>query len=131
MPANSVLRILVVDDCAVLRRVALLALSDFSCKADFASDGKEAINLIKQNQYDLVLMDIEMPVLDGLQATILIRQMEGNAGLIPVIAVTASAPATVCKRAGMNDYFVKPADYKMILSQWLPHCLPLEHHAVM
>lgn len=129
MPADSVLRILIVDDCAVIRQVAFVALSNFNCEADFACDGREAVDLITKNHYDLVLMDVEMPVLDGLEATRMIRQIDGDKGLIPVIAVTAGAPPTVCKSAGMNDYFVKPADYKLILSQWLPHCLPFEHFA--
>lgn len=123
MSENPLLRILIVDDCAVIRQAAFLAISDFHCKTDFACNGQEAVNLIKQNHYDLVLMDVEMPVLDGLQATRLIRQLEGDAGLIPVIAVTTGAPASTCMRAGMNDYFLKPANYKAILSQWLPHCL--------
>jgi CheY-like chemotaxis protein len=121
----SVLRILIVDDCPVVRQAVSLSLAGFNCKADFACNGLEAVSLVQQHHYDLVLMDVEMPVLDGLQATRMIRRMEGNAGLIPVIA---SAPAAICKLAGMNDYFVKPADYKTILRQWLPHFLPFEHH---
>ncbi|MBY0548325.1 MAG: response regulator [Candidatus Obscuribacterales bacterium] len=130
MLVNPVSRILVADDCAVIRQSVLLALDDFNCAADFACNGQEAIQLIRQYKYDLVLMDVEMPVLDGLQATRKIRQMEDPARLVPIIAVTTCALAAVCQRAGMNDYFVKPADYKMILSQWLPQCLSFEHHGI-
>lgn len=76
MPVNPVLRILVVDDCAVIRQSVLLTLGDFNCTADFACNGQEAIKLIGQHKYDLVLMDVEMPVLDGLQATYKIRKMD-------------------------------------------------------
>ncbi|ETR74351.1 MAG: Hpt sensor hybrid histidine kinase [Candidatus Magnetoglobus multicellularis str. Araruama] len=107
------LNILLVDDVLINRQSAGLLLKHMGHKVLFAENGKQAIEILKSNTFDLILMDLEMSVMGGLKATQLIRQ--GEAGTesqhIPVIAMTAHAMAQVkqeCLDAGMNDFISKP-----------------------
>jgi two-component system, sensor histidine kinase and response regulator len=119
-------RILLVEDNPVNREVALALLEDIGMSADVALDGVEALERLADASYDLVLMDMQMPRMDGLEATRRLRRMPGLAGL-PVLAMTANAFAEdrkACAAAGMNDFVPKPVDpaaFHRVLLHWLEH----------
>jgi osomolarity two-component system sensor histidine kinase TcsA len=116
-------RILVVEDNFINRNLAVKLLRNIGIgEIDTACDGREALLKIVQKTYDLVLMDIQMPVLDGYEATRFIKKIYPN---LPVIAMTANAMKNDIAdsiKAGMNDHVSKPIDknfLKTILSKWL------------
>jgi len=113
-------RVLLVEDNIVNQKVALKMLKDFGVQCDLAEDGVKALHLARQYQYDLILMDLQMPNMDGYQATQAIRQEEGLNKVTPIVALTANALYDVknqCLQAGMNDFLAKP--YKKALLQKL------------
>ena len=116
-------KILVVDDNTVNLNVSRGLLKLCKITADTAMSGREAIEMVRQNQYDLVFMDHMMPEMDGVQATQIIREMGIN---IPIIALSANAVAGTREKflaAGMNDFLTKPInrmDLKKILEDWIP-----------
>ncbi|MDP1630371.1 MAG: ATP-binding protein [Caulobacter sp.] len=104
-------RVLVVDDHAINRQVAQLMLGAAGFEVTTADNGALALEAIKAGDFDLVLMDIHMPVMDGLTACRAIRALDGPASRIPVIAMTAAAmPEDIdrCFAAGMSDHITKP-----------------------
>ncbi len=106
-------RVLVVDDSAVNREVAAAFLEDLGCAVGFASNGQEAIEAATASTFDLVLMDCQMPVLDGFAATAAIRARNTGATRsdVPIVALTANAFASDrdrCLAAGMDDFLAKP-----------------------
>lgn len=109
----SHIRILVAEDNWINQEVVLELLREvLGLNTDLAPDGLQAINLIQKNHYDLVLMDMEMPEMDGLEATRCIRQIPGRESL-PIVAMTANAFAqdkAACMSAGMNDFVAKPVN---------------------
>ncbi len=114
--------ILLVEDNRINQRVALALLAKSEIPVDVADDGVIAIKMLKEKRYDLVLMDIAMPNMDGITATKNIRKELGLD--IPVIALTAQAigDSDECFAAGMNDYIAKPIDPKILyktLVKWL------------
>jgi signal transduction histidine kinase len=111
------LRILLAEDNIINQKVAILILKQFGLKCDVAKDGMEAFNLYKQNNYELVLMDMQMPNVDGLQSTEMIRTHEKDTAADPVyiVALTANAMAEDkknCLQSGMNNFLSKPATEK-------------------
>jgi PAS domain S-box-containing protein len=110
--AQQKLSILLVDDVEANRILAKHILQQRGWQVHEAVNGKEALNLLEQSQYDLVLMDVEMPVMDGIEAIKMLRQREANEGKhIPVIAMTAHALTGDRERmlaSGMDDYVSKP-----------------------
>jgi CheY-like chemotaxis protein len=103
-------RILVVDDEPINREVALMQLEDVSLLTDTAEDGEEAVAMALKTDYAAILMDMQMPKLNGVDATRQIRQLPGYQD-IPIIAMTANAFAedkAQCLAAGMNDFLIKP-----------------------
>jgi len=121
-------RVLVAEDNSTNRTVALGLLRKLGLSADAVADGKEVIAALESIPYDLVLMDIQMPELDGLAATRTIRDKTSGVGNhdLPIVAMTAKAmpgDRENCLRAGMNDYLAKPIDVLTLaktLNRWLP-----------
>lgn len=110
LPHRS-LRILVAEDNQVNQQVASAMLLRGGHRVDVAANGREALNAVRDVPYDLVLMDIQMPVMDGIVAARAIRALEGERGKVPIIAVTANAMRGDRERylaAGMDDYVPKP-----------------------
>ena len=109
--AAVVRRVLLVDDSASNRAVGMRILQQASCTVDLAEDGLQAVEAVRQQNYDFVLMDCEMPGLNGLQATRRIRQLEGERRHTPIFAVTAHTDGDMkhrCMRAGMDDFLSNP-----------------------
>ncbi len=134
LPQYSGARILLVEDNLVNQEVANATLQQFHCTVEIANNGQEALNLLEQSVYDLVLMDCQMPVMDGFRATELIRERERerravksgkSARRLPIVALTAhaiSGDRDRCLVAGMDDYLSKPFARESliaILNRWL------------
>ena len=103
-------KILVAEDDPTNREIIGIILQECGLQVDVAFDGQEAVTRVQQADYDMVLMDMQMPVMDGLQATQIIRTMPGKKDLV-IIAITANAfddDRVKCLAAGMNDYIAKP-----------------------
>lgn len=121
-------RILLVEDNPINQKVALRMLDRLGYKADLASDGAEAVERVRRMPYDIIFMDIQMPVLDGLDAT---RQIRASAlpGAQPwIIAMTAEAlndDEARCRAAGMNDYVTKPVQLQT-LAKTLRHGITMQ-----
>ena len=117
-------RVLLVEDNPINQMVAQKMLEKIGIESTLASDGQEALNMLEQSEFDAVLMDCQMPVLDGFEATRRIRQ-QAEWQKLPVIAMTANVmegDREKCIEAGMNDYIGKPvvaADLKKTLARWL------------
>lgn len=114
-------KILIVEDNIINQQVMSLLLQKYVSSVELAINGKEAVDKVAENNYDLILMDIQMPVMDGIEATKLIRRSELEKGThIPIISVTANAMAGVndkCRNAGMDDYITKPFNINDVLDK--------------
>ncbi|MBF0449442.1 MAG: response regulator [Candidatus Magnetomorum sp.] len=125
---NPTVRILIAEDIITNQKVILGLLKKFGLDADAVFNGEEAIKALENAPYDLVFMDVQMPVLDGLEATHIIRDPNSKVlnHDVPVIALTANAMQEnleQCLEAGMNDYIAKPLDQNQLidtLHKWLP-----------
>jgi CheY-like chemotaxis protein/signal transduction histidine kinase len=114
-------KILLVEDNEINQKIVLLSLSKRVNRIDVAANGKEALEMFGLRQYDLILMDIMMPVMDGLTATKKIREIESTMDThIPIIAITANALAgdrDNCLAAGADDYIAKPFQAEVLIKK--------------
>lgn len=119
-------RILLAEDNAVNRRVAVAMLQRLGFDAEVATDGAAALDQWREGRYDLILMDCQMPRLDGYEATERIRLAEADGVRVPIVAITAGTMVgdrERCIAVGMDDYITKPLDIEVLaemLDQWLP-----------
>jgi PAS domain S-box-containing protein len=118
-------RVLVVEDNKVNQKVILAQLAKFQLKPDLANNGQEALDHLQRETYDLVFMDCQMPVMDGYEATRILRDREQGKRRTPVTALTAHASVgerEKCLSAGMDDYLSKPvsrAELAIVLTRWV------------
>jgi signal transduction histidine kinase/ActR/RegA family two-component response regulator len=111
--AASSIRVLVAEDNTINQKVARQMLVNLGYLVDVAENGAVAVEKVKQAAYGAVFMDMQMPVMDGLEAARAIRQLASSAGRVPIIALTANALDTErerCLSAGMDDFLTKPLD---------------------
>jgi CheY-like chemotaxis protein len=122
-------RVLVAEDNVVNQKVAVRMIEKCGCQVDVAANGLEAIEALKQNEYDMVFMDCHMPEMDGYEATREIRRREAEGTVrrhIPIVAMTANALAgddQKCYAAGMDGYIAKPVkieQIRVLLQKWAP-----------
>jgi CheY-like chemotaxis protein/two-component sensor histidine kinase len=112
-PATRSLHILVAEDNEINREVAMGLIKNLGHRVEVVEDGAEAISRLEECDYDLILMDVQMPKLDGIQATKAIRAMPGKKAETVIVAMTAGAMSQDqerCLAAGMNDYISKPVN---------------------
>ncbi len=127
-------RILLAEDNLINQKVALKILERKNYSVDIVNNGKEAYKAVLRQHYDLVLMDVQMPIMDGLEATQKIRAKLGKKRHIPIIAMTAHAmkgDREKCLAAGMDDYIskpIKPDDLYKILEKWVKKLQKQEVH---
>jgi CheY-like chemotaxis protein len=122
---KKLLQVLLAEDNLINQKVALVTLNKLGHQTHLAETGIQAVELFRQNKYDLILMDIFMPEMDGLEATRIIRRMEEERGSEPVhiCAITANVhkeDEDKCYEAGMNSYITKPfrlAELSTVLSK--------------
>jgi len=118
-------RILVVDDVPTNQQVTAAMLSSLGLLSTVADNGKSAVELVRQHEFDLVLMDCQMPIMDGYEATASIRALPGVRGKLPIVALTANAmhgDEKKCFEAGMDGFLAKPftmAALQATLGRWL------------
>ncbi len=117
------MRVLLVEDNEINQEVAIGQLEDAQAAVDLAENGEIAVRMVKEKSYDIVLMDMQMPVMDGLEATRVIRT-DGRFATLPIVAMTANAmdaDKQRCLEAGMNDHIAKPIDPEQlfaVLARW-------------
>ena len=117
-------RVLLVEDNEINQEVAIGQLEDAEVFVDLAENGAEAVRMARENDYDVVLMDMQMPVMDGIEATRILRS-DARFQTLPIIAMTANALVSdreLCLEAGMNDHIAKPIDPDQlfgVLMRWV------------
>ena len=117
-------RVLLAEDDDIIREIGKIMLEDCGMNVDIAEDGLQALEMVQKQPYDVLLMDMQMPHLDGPDATRRIRQLPHGA-TVPIVAMTANAFAEdreQCLAAGMNDFITKPVVPRVLhktLLRWL------------
>ncbi len=117
-PEIKNIKVLVVEDMALNQLLMKTLLDDFGFERDIAANGKIAIEKLQMNSYDIILMDLQMPEMNGFEATEYIRNQMNSK--IPIIALTADVTTVdlaKCKAVGMNDYIAKPVDERLLYSK--------------
>ncbi len=123
------LEILVAEDNPINQKLIRIVLEKFGLNVTLANNGEEALGARKANRYDMIFMDVQMPVMGGVEAThkILAYEKENNLAHIPIIALTANALAGDREKyisEGMDDYATKPLDVKVIENLVEKYCRP-------
>ncbi len=119
-------RVLVVEDTPVNQKITVRLLERMGCDVRLASDGREALANFRAGNFDLVLMDCQMPGMDGYETTAVIRGLEGGRSHVPIVALTANtqrADRDRCEAAGMDGFLAKPIqvrELRRVLRRWLP-----------
>jgi two-component system, sensor histidine kinase and response regulator len=119
------IRVLLAEDNVVNQKVGVKLLEKIGCTAEVAVNGKEAVRAWESGHFDVILMDCQMPEMDGYEATRQIRARESTSHRTPIIALTAHAMKGAdeeCRAAGMNDYVTKPIDSEILKACILRHC---------
>ncbi|MEP7377230.1 MAG: response regulator [Chitinophagaceae bacterium] len=112
------LRILLAEDNTVNQKIAIKILTKLGYQPSLAQNGKEALEMVSNDQYDMILMDVQMPEMDGLEATRMIRTcLEIQPVIIAMTANVMQGDRDACMQAGMDDYISKPIELKELLSQ--------------
>ncbi|MCF8056102.1 MAG: response regulator [Desulfocapsa sp.] len=130
LPEDLNLSILIVEDNLTNQEVTSGMLSVFGCQTELANNGQEAVQAFSPGKYDLILMDCQMPVMDGYQATAAIRQLERDQGVshpTPIIALTGlvlKSDWEKCLNVGMNGYLSKPFSLQKLLEAVIPWSRP-------
>ena len=122
---EAAIRVLVVEDNKVNQALIGSILKPTGYRIDMVGNGEEALEAVGKARYDLILMDSQMPVMGGLEATERIRKLDGPAAALPIIALTANAMVGDRERyiaAGMNDYVTKPIDAAILIAA-MERCL--------
>jgi CheY-like chemotaxis protein len=117
-PEHKHIKVLVVEDMALNQLLMKTLLDDFGFERDIAANGKIAIKKLGEKNYDIILMDLQMPEMNGFEATAYIRNKMKST--IPIIALTADVTTVdlaKCKAVGMNDYIAKPVDERILYSK--------------
>jgi CheY-like chemotaxis protein len=120
-------RILLAEDNLVNQKVVVRLLEKLDFRVQVASDGRSALNAWQEGHFDLILMDCQMPIMDGYEVTRAIRSQEDGRSRIPIVALTANAmkgDEEICRAAGMDDYLTKPIDRNALeacLERFLSH----------
>lgn len=124
MKEEPQLIILVVEDDEICSRLAIRQLSHLGFTAHTCANGREALEQLSRGSCSLIFMDLQMPVMGGIEATRAIRKLEQKTGQhVPIIAVTANPDRDLCMKAGMDDFLFKPASLAQlseVLNRWLP-----------
>lgn len=118
--SGKTIRVLIAEDDEVNAKTARLILEQLGCSVDVATNGTEAVDHFRDRDYDLILMDSQMPLMSGIEATAHIRSMPGGKAT-PIVGTTAGKNHAECLQGGMNDVVPKPfLSHKMrnILSRW-------------
>ncbi|QUM75470.1 response regulator [Moritella sp. 24] len=133
----DVMKVLLVEDTFINQKVTTMMLQKLGIKVTLAENGQIAVDLCKDEQFNLILMDCQMPVLDGFKATEVIRESETNGQHIPIVALTANVLQTEkdkCFASGMDDFMAKPVSKQVLtlmlqkhLSPWLANAPQKEH----
>ena len=117
--------VLLVEDNIVNQKVAVRFLQRLGARVTVASDGAEGVELLKRGEFALVLMDVQMPVMDGFEATRRIRELASDKRSVPIVALTANAmpeDRERCLAAGMNDFLTKPLQIDKLSPIVMQHC---------
>jgi CheY-like chemotaxis protein len=134
-PRGAPPRVLVAEDNVVNQKVAVRMLQRLGFLPEVVSHGLDAVRAARETDYDAILMDCQMPEMDGYQATAEIRRSRGAGRWIPIIALTANAmegDREKCLEAGMDDYLAKPFSLKAlgdVLDRWASKREPVPHEA--
>jgi len=117
---GEILKILLVEDNLLNQRIVVFSLKKFNHEVTIANNGLEAVEKFSQGLYDVILMDIMMPIMDGLEATVKIREVEGmnrSCRRTPIIALTANTmdnDRSKCLSYGMDEFMAKPFDIEKL-----------------
>ena len=125
-PSHAPARVLVADDNAANRQAAVRMLESLGLRADVSANGREAVDMLRLLPYDLLLMDCQMPFMNGQEAAIEIRKREPPDRRTPIVAMTAETGAEClddCLASGMDDILLKPVRREKLMAtlhRWLP-----------